>query len=167
MKNILFMLLVVFTACSHKKEDNSIYIKNGLIYKEGENIPFTGFISDTVDNKILQYEVKDGYKNGEFKIISISKKLLMHGEIKMNKNEGVWNYFYESGELESKGSFKNDLPVDEWKWYYPNGTLKERGSFSFGKKDGEWLRFGESGDTLEHKLFINDSLAQVLIHFLN
>ncbi len=51
-------------------------------------------------------------------------KVLISGRMKNNKNEGLWQYYYPDGQLESQGYFKDDNTSDKWFWYYPDGKLK-------------------------------------------
>lgn len=145
-----YFLLIIFTSilligCKSYYSTHNIYIEDGLIYKEGEDVPFTGRILDTLDNQILEYEVRNGLKNGEFYLSSSSGLVAVYGSIKDNMNVGKWQYFYSSGKLESVGGFIDDKPNGKWIWYYENGFVKEDGYFIEGYKIGKWRTFSPEG----------------------
>jgi len=146
LKTILFTVFILFTACNQYYSDQHIEIKeDGLIYKVGRDNPFTGRIIDTLRNKILEYEVVNGVKNGEFRVSSVEGVVSIMGNVQDNMNIGEWNYFYPNGQLESKGNFNNDLPEGRWVWYYPNGDVKESGAFLDGLKTGRWYQYNPEG----------------------
>jgi antitoxin component YwqK of YwqJK toxin-antitoxin module len=145
-----YFILIIFSSllligCKSYHNTHNIYIEEGLIYKEGEEAPFTGRILDTLDSQILEYEVEKGLKNGEFCLTSTSGKIAVYGLLKNNKNEGKWKYFYGSGQLESMGGFRDDKPQGKWTWFYENGTVKEEGYFIEGYKIGKWSTFTTTG----------------------
>ncbi len=137
--------VIILAGCNRYYNTHNIYVKDGLIYKQGESIPFTGRILDSLDSKIVEYDVVEGLKNGEFCVSNFNGVFTVFGSIKKNKNVGIWSYFYESGQLESKGNFKNDLPHGKWQWFYKDGTLKSEGYYINGNQEGEWKSFSEHG----------------------
>ena len=136
---IYIIIIIFFNSCTKKVDTHKkkFFVSDSLIYKNNNSDElFSGVVTDTVNGQIVSYEVKDGMKNGFFKIKSIKDSLIMTGTILNNKNSGEWRYYYENGVLESKGFFKNDLPDSVWTWYYPDGSLKEKGSFAAGSRIG-------------------------------
>ena len=130
---VTFTLVFILFSCSPNKIDpNGFSIKNNIIYKNDSKAPFTGIIRSKTEGKYFEYHVKDGLKNGEFKITFENGNLIMKGDIINEKNEGRWTYYYLSGALESEGNFKHDKPDSIWVWYFPSGKLKEKGIFVNG-----------------------------------
>ena len=142
--SFIFLHLLLI-GCKSYHSTHNIYTEEGLIYKEGEEAPFTGRILDTLDTKIIEYEVRNGLKNGEFCLTSTSGKVAVYGLLKNNKNAGKWKYFYGSGKLESMGGFRDDKPQGKWTWFYENGTVKEEGYFVEGYKIGKWSTYAATG----------------------
>ena len=150
---ILFILLIIisisFILYSNSTKEvkvNKFIIKNGLIVNPDNNSIYTGKIVDTVRNKIIEYNVLKGLKNGEFIIRYINGNYQIKGNMKDNKNTGEWKYYYPSGQLESIGNFKDDVVSDEWTWFYKNGKRKENGTFVNGKRDGKWNMYDQNGN---------------------
>ena len=153
---LMFTVLVLlsFVSCERIPEPNTkITIRDGLIFKQGEQKPFSGTINDTVNGKMIEYEVANGKKNGEFKTYFKNGKLEMMGQIEKNLNQGKWTYYYQSGQVESEGTFKDDLPDGQWKWFYENGNLKEEGNYEKGNRDGKCVLYEADGKIKEEKVF--------------
>ncbi len=151
----LFLKLVIISplfftaACNHYYSDQHIEIKvDGLIYKVGHDDPYTGRVIDTLQNKVLEYDVVNGMKNGEFRLSSIEGIVSVYGSIEDNRNIGEWKYYYPNGQLESIGNFNYDNPHGKWEWYYSNGGIKETGTFLNGNKTGTWYRYNWEGSLL-------------------
>jgi antitoxin component YwqK of YwqJK toxin-antitoxin module len=146
-----------FTSCSdHTPDPKNIIVKNGLICSVDSDEPYTGKVHAVINSQILEYDVVKGIKDGDFNVLSESGKMLISGQIKNNKNEGLWQYFYPDGQLESQGYFKNDISSDKWTWYYPDGKLKSTGFYYEGKKDGKWTNYDEYGKVISEEVFRNN-----------
>lgn len=141
--------------CSSDVESTKVEERDGLLFVLGKDELFSGKVIDTLAKKIIEYEVVDGKKNGEFKISSMSGKVEMVGKIKDNLNEGQWRYYYPSGQLESVGNFINNLSDGKWTWYFESGKIREIGNFKAGKKDGDWTIYDEKGK-VKRKLYFKE-----------
>ena len=150
---IFFTSLLILSCASNNKESSGYEIKNGLIYKTGSSLPFTGTEKVIVQNKTMEYEVVNGKKQGSFKISGANGNPVMIGTIVNNKNEGLWRYYYADGKIESEGYFKDDKPDGKWQWFYENGRLKEEGYYTGGTSCGEWKQFGQNGKLISNKMY--------------
>ena len=162
----LFFLLtaIIFFNCSQKyNSGRDLYTKGGLIYKTGEKKPFTGKVRGEANNKVVEYEVKNGVKNGEFILYFPNGNVEIKGKIIDGKNEGQWDYYYSNKSLESQGNFKNDLVDGKWVWYFPNGNLKEKGKYVNGKRQGEWLSYNDDGGLYIKRYFKNNVLTDSVL----
>lgn len=147
-------IYTIFAMADDPEPAGSIATYDGLIINQINNTPFTGKIVDTVANKVITFDVKNGIKNGEFIIHDMKGNKSITGNIINNKNEGKWSYYYSSGELESEGFFKNDITVDKWIWYHKNGKVMEEGMYVDGQRDGVWKLYNENGN-LKKVVFFN------------
>ena len=168
-KNKIFLLsfLIIvaqffFLTCDNNNNEipeSSLTIRDNIIYKNESDIPFTGREKARVENKIIEYDIVDGLKHGEFRLYYESGNIEIKGQIDKNRNIGKWQYFYESGQMESEGLFVNNLPEGEWKWYYRSGNIREQGSLQGGKRVGLWKQFDENGNVIkEEEVLESDSL---------
>jgi antitoxin component YwqK of YwqJK toxin-antitoxin module len=155
---IIFSLL--FYSCAKEEiPKSSLIVKDNLLYKQGSNIPFTGRERALVNNQIIEYDVKDGLKHGEFRIFSEDGILEVQGQIDSNRNVGKWQYFYANGEIESEGYFNLDLPDGKWFWNNPDGKKKEEGFYQNGERIGVWYQYDNNGEVIFEKNYdLNDTL---------
>lgn len=155
---VLFLLSsILISSCGQEEPaSKNIMLKNGLICLIDDGEPYTGKIHDVISSQILEYDVVQGRKDGDFNVYSESGKVLVSGRMKNNKNEGLWQYYYPEGQLESQGYFKDDNTSDKWFWYYPDGKLKATGYYLKGKKDGKWTDYDETGKVISEKVYRNN-----------
>ena len=159
----VFLFSLIIISCGKEEiPKSSLVIKDNLLYKRDSNVPFTGREKALVQDKIIDYEVKDGYKHGEFRIYNLDGTLQISGQLDSNRNVGKWQYFYPNGVIESEGNFDYDLPDGKWFWYYPDGKKKEEGFYSKGKRVGIWYQYDRDGETsLEKNFDLEDSLGEL------
>lgn len=145
---IAALLIVMLTeSFTTDTDSNKIIFNEELIYSEGTDIPFTGKMLDTLDNKlIVEFNVVDGFKQGEFFLLKMDGSYAVLGFMSKNKNDGDWKYFYDSGQLECAGSFNNDEPSGKWIWYYKNGLIRCEGNYLNGKPEGQWTKYDQNGN---------------------
>jgi len=162
------LLLFLSTGCKSNNDTTKVQIKDGLIYKQGTDHPYTGRVLDTLENRIIEYDVVNGMKTGEFCLLSISGEFAVHGYLENNQNVGSWRYFYSNGQLESQGNFKNDQPHGNWNWYYENGKLKTIGYFIDGRAEGTWRSFDDNGLLTSVTFYQNgDVKSEVVVDKIN
>ena len=157
----LFFFSLIISCDKEEIPKSSLIIKDNLLYKRDSNVPFTGREKAIVQDKIIDYEVKDGYKHGEFKVYKLNGTFEMKGQLDSNRNVGKWQYFHPNGIIESEGNFDYNLPVGKWFWYYPDGKIKEEGTYEKGKRVGIWYQYDRDGGVkLEKKFNLEDSLDE-------
>jgi len=155
---ISFSTILLLSCSEQEVPKSSLIVRDNLLYKEGSDVPFTGRERALVENKIIDYEVKDGLKHGEFRIFSEEGMLEVQGQIDSNRNVGKWQYFYPNGEIESEGNFNYDRPDGKWIWKYPDGRIKEEGNYENGERVGIWVEFGHSGEVMSEYNYDLDSI---------
>jgi antitoxin component YwqK of YwqJK toxin-antitoxin module len=159
------LAILIIILLKNREVDQNYYrsnpvINNGLIYLEGQSFPFTGRIMDTLDNKMMvEFDVVNGLKNGEYFLFSFSGKLIAYGFLENNKNIGTWKYYYENGQVECSGEFKDDEPIGKWNWYYEDGVKKCEGLYLKGLPEGKWMKYDNDGYP---GLVINFSSGEVI-----
>lgn len=158
---LLFFSSILLLSCAKEEiPKSSLVIKENLLYKEGSDVPFTGREKAMVDNKIIEYEVKDGLKHGKFILYSEDGNIEIAGQIDSNRNVGKWQYFFPNGEIESEGFFNFDRPDGKWVWNYPDGKRKEEGDYNNGIRVGLWYQYDNKGNIIfKHNYEFGDSTA--------
>ena len=144
----LIYLLFFGIESKHHFGKRIIEVNDGLIYQKGESQPFTGRILDTLQKSIIiEYDVVNGIKNGEFFLSNLDGIYTVYGFINDNKNVGTWHYYYDDGQLECTGDFKDDKPTGKWVWYHKNGVKKSEGFYINGRPEGKWIQYDKDGYT--------------------
>ncbi len=119
------------------------------------------WVEDFYENGKLKF--RGGYKNGL--PIGIQKEYPSDGAViiakeydengvfigdgtvdENDKKQGIWKYYYESGEVKSKGAFKDNLKTGEWIFYYEDGKIEQRGKYNNDKPTGLWTWFYTNGN---------------------
>ena len=59
----------------------------------------------------------------------------IYAQENFSKN-GVYETFYENGNIKSKGTYLNSKKEGLHQWWYSNGSLEREGLYINGKKDG-------------------------------
>jgi antitoxin component YwqK of YwqJK toxin-antitoxin module len=145
---ILLILLFVDSRLNDFFPERIIVRNNDIIYSKDDSTPFTGKMLDTLDNKlIVEFNVVNGLKQGKFSLLTLDGNFAVQGYMNKNKNDGIWKYYYKSGQLECTGKFDNDEPTGKWSWFYRNGLTRCEGLFINGKPDGQWIKYDAEGYT--------------------
>lgn len=156
----IILLSLTFSSCSSKHVNTGlIQIKDGLICTIYNGKPYTGKVTDLINNQKIEYDVVQGIKDGNFNVYSENGTRLVSGEIRKNRNEGLWQYFYPDGQLESQGYFREDNVNDTWYWYFPGGKLKMTGKYLNGLRDGKWTIYNEWGKVISEEVYRNDKVV--------
>lgn len=144
---ILFLaMILIHESFTTPSNQNKTSFENEMIYTQDTDIPFTGKMLDTLDNKlIVEFNVVNGFKQGEFHLLKMDGTYAVKGYMNKNKNDGNWKCYYENGGLECSGNFDDDEPTGEWVWYHGNGLISCKGIFLNGKPDGQWIKYNQDG----------------------
>ncbi len=170
LKSLLQLLLLFFLIFSCTKNEippTTLEMRDSLIYKIGSDIPFTGKEKAMVEGKIIEYDVVEGMRHGDFRFYYENGNLEVQGQMDHNKNIGKWQYYYMTGELESEGNFVDNNPEGKWTLYFPSGKIMEEGIFTNGKRVGLWKQFDEQGNLIMDKEFLLDDSATTEENFLD
>jgi antitoxin component YwqK of YwqJK toxin-antitoxin module len=167
---ITFAVLIVFlcTFCAEEYiPETNLEMRDTLIYKKGNDVPFTGREKAKIKDKIIEYDIVSGVRQGEFLIYYENGNIEIKGQMDNNINVGKWQYFYESSEIESEGNFVNNQPEGKWVWYFRSGELKEEGNFKLGRRVGKWRNFDVNGNVIHEKEFSFDDTTNVTEKFFD
>jgi antitoxin component YwqK of YwqJK toxin-antitoxin module len=156
-------ILFIFFACNKKENletQKPLVLRGGILYQDSTSSkPFTGRNKSRMLDMMIEYDVVDGIKEGDFIVYYSNKKNQMMGKMKQNKNVGLWKYYFKNGALQTTGYFNDDKPDSIWSWYSDKGILIEMGSFIEGKRNGGWKNFDSSGNLTYSRTFKDDKLV--------
>lgn len=157
---ILFAVSILIFSCVNKVKSDlqkPLVLRDGILYKDSTSTkPYTGRNKSKMMDMIIESEVINGIREGDFISYYPNKKIQMIGKMKENKNVGLWKYFYPDGKVQTIGYFFNDTPDSIWKWYNEKGFLIETGKFEIGKRIGEWNYFDSLGRLSLVRIFKDD-----------
>ena len=112
------LLLFSVLACQEQVRQSDTVRYNGLLYKAGEDQPFTGVVTGKgrEDYRRVAYEFRKEYKNG--------------------LQDGETVFIFPNGKLESKLQYKNGKVNGFAIRYWPNGRPRARIHFVDGMRGG-------------------------------
>ena len=150
MKHLLIIFNLLLTSVSWSKSIDAMDLveRDGLIYEEFSNVPFTGITTGRI-----QHSYKDGKPHGEWLEYHENGKLKKKRNYKDGKLEGESLWYHKNGQLESKGNFKDDKKEGEWLHYRSNGKLWRKYYYKEGKKDGKWTWYDTYGNLVRTVLY--------------
>ena len=114
-----------------------------LLYKPGEQTPYTGWVKGTEEEISLLFQSKDGQTDGCSIAWNKSGQKLIHMSIKEHKQDGVTRQWYANGQKRSQEDWKvgKFMACVAWK---PNGERCQHTNLMDG--DGVVLTYEEDGE---------------------
>jgi antitoxin component YwqK of YwqJK toxin-antitoxin module len=83
------------------------------------------------------------------------------GFLENGKNEGLWYYFYETGELKQEIEYANGIKNGMCKFFGKDGKLLVHSANVNGKLNGEWCEYYEDGRLKETGKYCNDKYSPI------
>ena len=77
----------------------------------------------------LNIEAQELPPDGEFIAYHENSAIYLSGEVKNRKKHGVWEFFYDNGELQAREQYNEGVATGIWKTFSPNGRLIEKKDF--------------------------------------
>ena len=151
-------LLLVLSSCAETTSPEQLVERNGVVFKDDTNEPFTGVsIEAGVDGSSELRRVYDAgrvtviarYKDG--RAFGVWDSFFENGQLEFTRNfneygmDGPYKWFYPNGQLKKEGSYTDDVLQGSHKEYFENGQLKVEGSYLDGNKNGKWKEYGPDG----------------------
>jgi antitoxin component YwqK of YwqJK toxin-antitoxin module len=147
----------------HKPADGKsspLVFRDGLLYADSTaKTPFTGRNKSKMMDQLIEYDVVNGIKEGDFIIYYPNQKIQLIGKMSNNKNVGEWKYYNPDGSLETIGNYADDKPSGNWTWYYPNGKIAEEGNYVGGERNGKWKTYDTTQTETIIRVYKEDKLV--------
>ena len=163
MKKHLFILLIPlsFGLSQNKVNINNLVQYGDKWFKENDDRPFSGIVFDMdkeTGNKILEYSMSNGEKNGRYKEWNQEGVLIKDGFYKTELMNGKWKFYYNNGNKLVEGSYlKGDgtnldptnIPINgrvgKWDYYYDGEEKKQETIYYEDDKNFSGTRWYENG----------------------
>ena len=130
MKQLTTLITILFisllTSPSWGETKDDVVERNGLYYKKFSDTPFTGELF------------------GKW-----------HGMIIEGKLEGLWEWYYDNGQLQDKANFIDGKTHGLSESYWDNGQLTLKANFIDGKAHGLFKIYNEDGSLEQTRTFRN------------
>lgn len=122
---------------------------------------------DSTGSLIASYEYKNdkklaegmldtaGAKDGLWKFYYETGELRAEGNFKGGTEISEWKYYFRAGHLQQKGKYANGLPHGNWTWWYDNKQIKREESYRKGKEDGLVVEYDTLGNILTSGEYID------------
>ena len=78
------------------------------------------------------------------------------GEIVAGRQQGEWNFFFESGRAQARGTYREDRRHGHWTFWHENGAVEMEGEFLDGLRAGYWRYGRPNGKPLMEGYFHED-----------
>ena len=147
------VLIFLFTTLVYSQNDVNIQnltMKENIYFAKNSKLPFSGSafsFSLLTREKILEFQIIDGKKNGTYEEWYINGKKkskynyldnLKHGRFttyyqngkkkekgfwKYGNNDGLCSFWFENGQRKKEGVYKNTKGEGIWTYWYPNGNI--------------------------------------------
>lgn len=102
-------------------------------------------------------------ENGHARMLSPDGRLLMEGDMKDGKRNGVWTSYSREGRVKSRNEYRQGLLEGVSTVFHENGALYYTGQHRHGKQVGEWRFYDVKGE-LERTVSYDTSGAVINDH---
>jgi len=117
----------------------------------------------TYFNDTISYELSDKIPDGIYKIY-VDKALTIldcTGEIKNQKKENTWTWFFEDGVKKHEITYQAGIYDGPEKYYYPNGQKSLTITFTKGKQNGLTIGWYLKGDKMFEGAYLDGNASGV------
>ncbi len=74
--------------------------------------------------------------------------------------EGMYNAYFESGQLQVTGNLAKGKKEGEWTWYFENGNISSTATYINDKKDGRQVVWCEMGEKIKEEFYKNGAFVE-------
>ncbi len=142
---LIITALMLMLGCSSEPIDvDKLVEREGLLYKQFSESPFTGEViyldlnSQPYENeKLFMGKVSNGKKIGKWKYWHSNGQKKEEGTYKNGKLDGKMTKWFENGQKGYEGIFKDGKLHGLWTEWYENGQKKKEGTYKDGEQIGK------------------------------
>jgi len=87
----------------------------------------------------------DAIRDGHQRQLDEQGRLLMEGDVRNGKRQGLWTAYHKNGQVQSRNTYSNGLLDGPTVVFRPNGALYYKGQHANDHPVGEWLFHDEIG----------------------
>jgi uncharacterized protein len=120
----------------HREYGKDGKVSNAFIYNDNGLLISEGIVDEA------------GNRNGKWKDLYPSGKVMADGLYTDNRRTGVWKFYGASGKIVQTGSYNNGRPDGLWTWYYDNDAVLREEEYFQGRRDGSFVEYSISGEII-------------------
>lgn len=109
---------------------------------------------------------EQGRRQGLWKYFFVTGEIKEQGSYKNDKKTGTWKYFFLNGEVEQIGEYVNDLPEGTWRWFYANNQTRLEEEYIDGFEEGPSVEYSETGTIIAEGKYIEGFKEGEWIYFV-
>lgn len=126
---------------------NSGQLKRLEFYNKKELLEGTVYEYDSLGNEITRGDYYNGIREGEwFYHVGDYKEV---GSYSLGLENGIWNYYYQSGKLAFTGAFDEGEAKGKHVYYHQNGLTRLKGKYLGGERHGKWIAYNTRGEKIQ------------------
>lgn len=95
----------------------------------------------------------------------INKQIRLAGvysDDSLSAKEGMFVYYYQTGEKKSEGVFRENIHEGEWIYWHENGKIDGKGTYIKGEESGVWKWYFENGQQSSEETYTAGALVQMI-----
>ena len=133
---LIISLLFLSVGLSQQEYDiNHIIERDGVYVKKFSDERISGKVFQMFgDVKVPLGMVKDGKKEGKWRVWNENEQMWGEGTFKDGKKDGLWVDWKSSGQKRSEGTYKDGERDGLWTYWYENGQKKWEATYKDGKE---------------------------------
>ena len=163
MKKLLIVSLLLLSVglSQNRVNVNNLVNYGDKYFKENDDRPFDGLVFDLskkTGNKILEFRMVNGLKNGLYQEWYTDGKPKSKGKYLNEIKDDKWTWWYENGQKLKEETYKGGKEDRSWTTWYKNGQKKFEGISKDGKRDGLWTDWDENGKKLKEETYKDGEL---------
>lgn len=166
MKKIIILVIlfasIIYLGFGQTNTDSLEFRSDSLVYKIGDNKPFTGKCHGNVYKRdVTRHSRNIGWS---YSFMGRYEELYVTGRYDNGKVNGRWTYKTKDGMLRGKQQYKNCIFHGKYLLYHHNGKLWKKFNYKNGKCTGFGYVYDEKGNLvfkarydngIEKKVFVN------------
>jgi antitoxin component YwqK of YwqJK toxin-antitoxin module len=192
MKNVFFIIPVLFIGCLSSIEEKKVYndegqlveiqkfsrksgqpeglwlkyYPNGTVYEEAlyQNGVLDGprKLYDSLGNVEIIEHYHKGEYEGEYLRYYADGTLKIEGNYQQNQMAGVWKVYYANGLLKESVHYEKNLENGPFEEYYENGNMKARGTYLEGEHEHGKLELFSKSGQIERIMECDKGMCQTV-----
>ena len=160
-------IFFLISVCNSQNEVNvnDILKHKNKYFKKNDYVSFDGIVFDVskkTRNKILQFRILGGLKNGLYEEWYASGKPKTKGGYLNDDSTDFWTKWYESGQKQYEKKYKDGKKDGVWIKWYESGQKQYEKKYKDGEKNGSWIQWYENGEK-EIESFFQDGKERGLV----